>query len=126
MRFEISTTRYFSAAHQLRLPGGAMEPLHGHNWKVRVTVGITRLDEMGLVMDFHELERLIDAILAPMHNRHLNELTAFATANPSAENVAVHIARALSLPGNARLLSVRVWETNGNAATYRPQEVENR
>ena len=40
-------------------------------------------------MDFHELERLLDEIITPMHNRHLNELPAFEALNPSAENVAV-------------------------------------
>src|SRR4051812_27370017 len=37
MPFEITTTRTFSAAHQLRLPDGSIEPLHGHNWRVKVT-----------------------------------------------------------------------------------------
>ena len=29
MPFEITTTRTFAAAHQLRLPDGSLEPLHG-------------------------------------------------------------------------------------------------
>src|SRR5687768_1170910 len=69
MPFEITTTRAFAAAHQLRLPGGGIEPLHGHNWRVKVTVSAATLDALGTVMDFHELERLLDVVLAPMHNR---------------------------------------------------------
>ena len=38
MPFEITTTRTFAAAHQLRLYDGSLEPLHGHNWRVQVTV----------------------------------------------------------------------------------------
>src|SRR5690348_16597821 len=97
MPFEITTTRTFSAAHQLRLYDGSREPLHGHNWRVRVTVGAGRLDAIGVVMDFHELERLLDAVLAPLHNRHLNDTPAFASMNPSAEHVAMHIGRSLGL-----------------------------
>ena len=38
MTFEITTTRWFSAAHQLRLYDGALEPVHGHNWKIKVII----------------------------------------------------------------------------------------
>jgi 6-pyruvoyltetrahydropterin/6-carboxytetrahydropterin synthase len=119
MGYEITTTREFSASHQLRLYDGSLEPLHGHNWRVRVTVSAERLDEIGVVMDFHELERLVDEVVGPMHNRHLNEVGAFAELNPSAENVAVVVARGVKLPGQVRLVSVEVWETAGNSAIYR-------
>ncbi len=121
MPFEITTTRTFAAAHQLRLPDGSIEPLHGHNWRVKVTVCSDRLDAMGTVMDFHELERLVDLLTAPMHNRHLNELPPFAAElNPSAENVAYHVGRSLArLPDGVRLARVEVWETDENSAVYR-------
>lgn len=120
MPFEITTTRWFSAAHQLRLYDGSIEPLHGHNWRVKVTVASDELDSIGVVMDFHELERLIDAILAPLHNAHLNDTAQFASLNPSAENVALLIGRQLRLPRTVRLFSVEVWETDFNSAVYRP------
>jgi 6-pyruvoyltetrahydropterin/6-carboxytetrahydropterin synthase len=118
MPFEITTTREFSAAHQLRLYDGSLEPLHGHNWRVKVIVSADKLDAIGVVMDFHELERLVDAIITPLHNRHLNDLPAFETLNPSAENVAWHIGQSLKLSA-ARLVSVEVWETTNNSAVYR-------
>jgi 6-pyruvoyltetrahydropterin/6-carboxytetrahydropterin synthase len=120
MPFEIATTRFFSAAHQLRFPDGSIEPLHGHNWRVRVTISASKLDALGTVMDFHELERLVDRVVLPMHNRHLNELEPFVRElNPSAENVAFHVARSLALPGDVRLERVEVWETDGNSAVYK-------
>jgi 6-pyruvoyltetrahydropterin/6-carboxytetrahydropterin synthase len=120
MPFEINTTRIFAAAHQLRLPDGSIEPLHGHNWRVKVTVSSPKLDALGTVMDFHELERLVDAITGRMHNRHLNELPPFdRELNPSAENVAFHIARSLHLPSDVRLERVEVWETDDNSAVYK-------
>ena len=123
MTFEITTTRHFSAGHQLALYDGALEPVHGHNWVVRVAVMAPKLDAIGVVMDFHELERLVDAIVVPMHNRHLNELEPFKSElNPSAENVAVHVGRSLKgkLPGGVTLRAVTVWETPENSAAYYP------
>ena len=120
MPFEITTTRHFAAAHQLVLYDGSLEPLHGHNWVVKITVVSAKLDSIGTVMDFHELERRADAVITPMHNRHLNELDPFQNLNPSTENVAHHIAKAIRLPDTVRLLSVEVWETPENSAVYRP------
>lgn len=118
MPFAITTIRHFSAAHQLRLYDGSLEPLHGHNWKVKVTVWAQTLDEIGVVMDFHELERLVNQIIEPMHNRNLNELAAFKSTNPSAENVALQVAQKLELPQNVKLESVEVWETPENSARF--------
>jgi 6-pyruvoyltetrahydropterin/6-carboxytetrahydropterin synthase len=120
MSFEITTTRSFSAAHQLKLYDGSLEPLHGHNWRVKVTVAADKLDSIGVVMDFHELERLLDEVVGPLHNSHLNETKPFAALNPSAENVAFHIGRQLSLPASVRLQAVEVWETDTNSTVYRP------
>jgi 6-pyruvoyltetrahydropterin/6-carboxytetrahydropterin synthase len=123
MPFEISTTREFAAAHTLRLYDGTLEPLHGHNWRVRATVEAGGLDAIGVVMDFHELERLVDRIIAPFHNRNLNDVAPFVDElNPSAENVAFHVGRSLApaLPGQTRLVRVEVWETSTNRATYIP------
>ena len=120
MPFDITATREFAAAHQLKLYDGSLEPLHGHNWKVLVTVRSEGLDEIGVVMDFHELERLLDAIIQPLHNTHLNDAPALRGMNPSTENVALHIAQSLKLPADVHIVSVEVWETSQNSAVYRP------
>ena len=120
MGFRIVTRRTFSAAHALKLYDGSLEPVHGHNWRVRVTVSAERLDSMGVVMDFHQLEHLLDGIIGPLHNRHLNETEPFATRNPSAENVAAYIGEQLRLPAVVKLTSVEVFETDENSAVYLP------
>jgi 6-pyruvoyltetrahydropterin/6-carboxytetrahydropterin synthase len=121
MSFEITVGREFSAAHQLRLYDGTLESIHGHNWRVRITVASPKLDPIGTVMDFHQLEHLVDAIIAPLHNRHLNEVPPFSQGlNPSAENVAFHIGHSLKLPAGVRLLSSEVCETENCRAIYRP------
>src|SRR5438045_9284015 len=98
MSFQITTTREFSAAHAIRLYDGSLEPLHGHNWRVSVTVQADKLDAIGVVMDFHELAGLVYEVVRPMHNRSLNELPAFAELNPTTENVAVTVAGSMKLP----------------------------
>ncbi len=121
MPFDISTEHEFSASHQLRLYDQSLEPLHGHNWLIRVTVTADSLDPIGVVMDFHELERLVEAIVRPMHNRHLNEVPPFdASMNPTAENVATYVGQALRLPEAVTLASVEAYETANCRAVFRP------
>ena len=120
MAFAITVTGGFSAAHQLRLYDGSMEPMHGHNWRVKVVVRSEGLDGIGVVMDFHELERMVDAIVGPWHNRNLNEMAEFVENNPSAENVAFCVGRSLELPNGVELESIEVWETDSCSAVYRP------
>ena len=119
MSFAITTTRHFSAAHQLRLYDGSLEPLHGHNWKVKVTVSAAKLDGIGVVMDFHDLERRVGKVIDLLHNRNLNDLLPFKSTNPSAENVALHIAEKLDLPMGIELEAVEVWETHENSAIFK-------
>jgi 6-pyruvoyl-tetrahydropterin synthase len=62
----------------------------------------------------------VGKIVGPLHNAHLNEVKPFDSINPSAENVAMHIGRALVLKPGVWLVSVEVWETWDNSAVYRP------
>lgn len=120
MTYEISVNATFSASHQLRLYDGSLEPLHGHNWTVIVAVAATRLDSIGVVMDFHALERRLGKVIDGFHNRHLNDVIPFVKLNPSAENVAQYIADSIELPERVWLQSVEVWETPHNRARVQP------
>ena len=123
--YEISVSGWFAAAHQLRLPDGTFEPLHGHNWRVTATLACPELDAMGVVADFTRVKPRLDAILAELHDRHLNALPAFAERNPSAEWVAVHIAERLEkaldgiMPAGVQVQSVEVEEAPGCVARWR-------
>jgi 6-pyruvoyltetrahydropterin/6-carboxytetrahydropterin synthase len=120
MPFEVTAERSFAASHQLRLYDNSLEPLHGHNWRARVTVSASTLDTIGVVMDFHALEGLLNTVVDRFHNSHLNDQPPFKGGlNPSAENVAVHIGNSLKLPAQVRLTKVEVWETPQNCAIYR-------
>ena len=122
MPFEITIRRWFAASHQLRLADGSLEPLHGHNWQVRLVVARAGagLDDMGTVHDFHDIERRLDAVLGECHNAHLNDVAGFRTLNPSAEHVARYVAQSVRLPQQVRVVEVEVWETPDCSATFRP------
>lgn len=123
--FELIVQAEFAAAHAIRM-GGRLEPLHGHNWRVRVTVAADRLDDDGLVCDFHLLQSHVHDAVGPLDNSTLNDIPPFDRVNPTAERVAQHIADRLSeslagaLPAGARVAAVEVTEAPGCAAFYRP------
>lgn len=121
MPYAASVQSVFAASHQLRLPDGSLETMHGHNWSVEVEVESQRLDEMDCVIDFHELQRQMAQIIGPWSSRHLNDVDPFRSGiNPSAERVAEVIGKGLSLPAGVTLAAVRVGEAPGCVATYRP------
>ena len=61
--YKIKIEGDFSSAHNLRGYKGKCEELHGHNWKVEVAVVSSKLDKIGMVMDFKSLkEKLIGGI----------------------------------------------------------------
>ena len=125
--FEVSVDAGFAAAHQLRNYRGKCENLHGHNYKVRVTVEGEELNATGLLADFSELKGLLREIANRLDHTYLNELPPFTELNPSAENVAWYICQEMEkglgdgmASAPVRVLEVRVWETDTSVAAYRP------
>ncbi|MCE2884424.1 MAG: 6-carboxytetrahydropterin synthase [Planctomycetaceae bacterium] len=97
----------FAAAHAIIL-AGERERLHGHNWRVVVSVAGERLDGEELLCDFHLVERLLGEIVAPFRDGNLNETAPFGRINPTAEALARHIAHALDAALGARVPSVHL------------------
>jgi len=129
--YAIEVEARFSAAHALRLPGGTLEPLHGHDFLVTVRVEADTLDSMETVLDFHALQQWLAEVLAPWQNRTLNDLEPFRTTiNPSAERIAQQIGTHLlprleqvsqNSPRRAlRLAHVRITEAPGCLAIWSP------
>ena len=61
--YEVSVDDSFAAAHNLRNYKGKCENLHGHNYKVRVTLTGPRLDDTGLLYDFVHLKQVMQSVL---------------------------------------------------------------
>lgn len=126
--FEVHVTKTFPAAHALRNYYGKTEPIHGHNWRARVTITGPQVDSMGLLIDFVPLEREFARIIGRLDHQFLNEVPPFDTVNPSAENIAKHIWEECQavVPGlqpefAVTVERVEVWETDGCSAVYLPK-----
>jgi 6-pyruvoyltetrahydropterin/6-carboxytetrahydropterin synthase len=123
--FEVSVEETFSAGHALRGYRGKCENLHGHNYRVRVTLEGPRLDSIGLLCDFTHLKQVMRGIIGALDHQFMNDLEPFRVVNPSAENMAKYfydeVTRQLKdLPADARIVDIVVWETDTTSAKYRP------
>lgn len=119
--YEVTIRETFSAAHSLRNYGGRCEELHGHNFKVDVTVEASELDEVGLALDFRTLKEETRKVISLLDHAFLNDLDPFREKNPSSENIAKFIyeglSRRLQVQG-IRVKRVRVWESDSACASY--------
>ena len=125
--FEVTVEQTFAAGHALRGYRGKCENVHGHNYKVSVTIEGERLNEIGLLVDFVAVKRILRAAIEYLDHKFINELPPFDEINPTAENMAKYFyeqmvaglaAEELGVP--ARVKEVRVWETDTSVAAYRP------
>jgi len=119
--YELTIRQTFSSAHNLRGYEGACENLHGHNWKVDVSVRADELDGLGMVIDFKVIKAETKKVLSKLDHRYLNEVPPFDEQNATAENLARHIFEELSaaLGGKPAVVSkVAVWESDDASAAY--------
>lgn len=110
----------FSAAHRLREYEGNCERLHGHNWKVEVTVESQTLDPQGMALDFRVMKGALGEVLAGLDHRYLNDIPPFDGMNPSSENLARHIFGEMEkrIPAPAQVARVTVWESEDARAEF--------
>ena len=108
----------FSAVHRVRMPNGTLEPDHGHDWVVRAFFARSELNEKGMVIDFHDAESSLKAVLAQLHHTDLNSHQAFAGALPTAEIVAKYVFDQLRASGLAAVCRIEVAEAPGCIAIY--------
>lgn len=119
--YEISIQTAFSAAHRLMNYQGDCEALHGHNWKVQVTVQAHKLNDIGLAIDFKLLKKITGEALARMDHSFLNDIPPFDDINPSSENMARVIFEQLKprvAECGVTLAKVSVWESENAWASY--------
>lgn len=125
--FEVTVEQTFAAGHALRHYKGKCENVHGHNYRVQVTVEGERLNSIGLLVDFVELKRVVREVMGRLDHQFINDLEPFTVLNPSAENVAKYfydeIHNGLNLNASEvpiRISHVKIWETDTSIAVYRP------
>jgi 6-pyruvoyltetrahydropterin/6-carboxytetrahydropterin synthase len=110
----------FDAKHQLTLPDGEKEPLHGHNWMAVCAVSAYSVDAMGLAFDFNRLKAMLDGIVAEFKGGQLENAAFFKNINSSAENVAEYVYNRLEkmLEANVKLEYVEITEAPHCRARY--------
>jgi len=113
MRLEVEF--YFAAAHRLPRYDGPCFWMHGHNYRMFVTVEGEVDPHAGMVADFGKLKQVVqEHVLARVDHRNLNEVLE----NPTAENIARWVWETLAphLPG---LAEVKLYEIPDSCVTYR-------
>jgi 6-pyruvoyltetrahydropterin/6-carboxytetrahydropterin synthase len=122
--YEVLIISEFSSAHRLRHYKGKCENIHGHNWKVEVSIASKRLNRLGMVIDFKELKRRVGEVLEELDHKNINDLAYFKKVNPTSENIAKYIynrVKGLGARGQGpglKIKAVKVWESDTSCATY--------
>ncbi len=120
--YQLSVIRRFCAAHHLRNYEGKCANLHGHNYRVEITVAGHQLDEAGMLIDFSVLKAVCDEVLDRFDHAYLNDLPEFADRNVTAEHLAetIHrqVSERLTAPGIS-VCEVKLYETDDSAIIYR-------
>ncbi len=109
---QLSCAFHFAASHFLTKYHGKCENLHGHNYKIIVTIE-GPVQEDGMVMDFKIIKDIVkDKVINRVDHTHLNDLLE----NPSAENLAVWIWD--ELKNHLPLKRIQVNETDDYHCIY--------
>lgn len=134
----------FEMAHALEGHDGACSRIHGHSYRLWVTVegrpeGGTASPKLGMVIDFGELKRLVnEKIIARFDHAFVVRRTAENSSlvdalaahyqgvrivdwQPTSENLVTHFAQLLhpGLPAGVKLRSLRLSETATSCAEWR-------
>lgn len=138
--YELKTDASFDSAHFLADYHGTCENLHGHRWRVEVTIAADELGDAGtekdMVVDFGRFKRIVRETVAQFDHMFLVEEgtlqpTTIAALEgegfallvlpfrTTAENLAKHIFGLLRAQG-LNVTSVEVDETPNNRAIYVP------
>jgi 6-pyruvoyltetrahydropterin/6-carboxytetrahydropterin synthase len=107
----------FEAAHKLTLVPDTHKcsSLHGHSFKVRVSVK-GDLNDLGWVVDYADITSACGPIIEELDHAYLNELPGLE--NPTSEHIAVWLWRAIKPKLNI-LSEIEVKETCNTGCIYR-------
>jgi len=132
----------FESSHALKNYDGLCRNIHGHSYKLFVTVSGDIREERGhpkdgMVMDFGDLKNIVyqEIVIPYDHSLILNEEVSaeakesyrkiterliFTPFQPTCENLVRHFASLIKthLPEHVRLVSVKLFETPSSSAEW--------
>ncbi len=107
MRTLVTRSFTFEAAHQLPWHPGKCRDLHGHGYRLEVSVE-GPIGPQGIVLDFADVAAVVQRnVLVRYDHVYLNDIIE----NPTAELIAHDICKSLGAAGLA-VARVRLWETD--------------
>lgn len=116
---EVTKEFTFDSSHKLLQYEGDCARLHGHTYKLQVTLKGT-VNEIGMVLDFKDLKKIVKEGMLTMFDHHY--LNSKMTFNTTAENMVVYIFDLLTLAlkdEDVEVTSVKLWETPTSFAEFR-------
>jgi len=118
----LKKTFTFDAAHRLDHYHGKCEALHGHTYRLQVTLQ-GKPDSEDMVMDFVQLKELVGGrVVSRLDHSFLNDIIP----QPTAENIAVWIWEQIDCEtqrDNCSLFSVEVWETATSSVLIHREDI---
>ena len=104
----ISKVFKFDSAHKLPYQSGKCSKLHGHTWKLVVTLE-GEVKKEGIVIDFKELKEIVNQrVIDKIDHEYLNDIME----NPTCENLLLWIEQQLAdVSGLKRL---RLYESDAS------------
>ncbi len=116
--FLVTKEFVFDAAHYLPFYEGKCENLHGHTYKMHVTVQAEKNEKhniSGMAFDFVLLKQTVQKHIIDIWD---HQLINDHIENPSAENMAEYTWNILTEKG-LPLYEIKLWETPTSFVTYR-------
>ena len=130
--FHVTRNIDFCYGHRLLNYDGKCKNLHGHNGRAVIKMASKSLDELGMVLDFGEIKRVVnqwvddtldhrmilhkDDPVVPML-QEMGEPMHLIDENPTAENIARLIGE-FAIRHGLPLVQVDLWETRNCYATF--------
>lgn len=107
---ELSKEFRFEAAHRLPFvsPGHKCGRLHGHSFRVKITVRGSVDPLKGWIVDYDNISNAFEPLFQSLDHNYLNDVEGLE--NPTAENLASWIFQRLKING-AHIHSVKIKET---------------
>lgn len=142
MKIRITKEFGFEMAHALWNYDGKCKNIHGHSYKLFVTVKGTPIEEEnhpknGMVMDFGDLKKIVNKKIVDTHDHalalnkntphaeffnreHYFDLVLLKDYQPTCEKMVVEFAEIIKqeLPKNVELVSIKLYETATSYAEW--------
>ena len=109
---KLDTERTFEAAHNIPHHKGHCKHLHGHTYRVLLSISALHDKKKGIAIDFGDIKKIVDKF----DHAYLNNYFKF----PSAENLALYFALKIVHLDKKIIYSVSatVYETEDSCATF--------